>query len=221
MDVRMESGWKAALAAEFEQPYFIKLREFVRVQYRRHVCYPSGKEVCAAFDHCGLDQVRVVIIGQDPYHGPGQANGLCFSVADGVKIPSSLRNILKEIHEDLGLPIPDSGNLERWAKQGVLLLNAMLTVRASEASSHRGQGWEQFTDAVVEAVNREREGVVFLLWGSYAQKKGQRVDRERHFVLSSPHPSGLSAHRGFFGNRHFSQANAYLEDRGQTPIDWS
>ena len=138
-----------------------------------------------------------------------------------MKTPSSLRNILKEIHEDLGLPIPASGNLERWAKQGVLLLNAMLTVRASEASSHRGQGWEKFTDAVVEAVNREREGVVFLLWGSYAQKKGQRVDRERHFVLSSPHPSGLSAHRGFFGNRHFSQANAYLEDRGQTPIDWS
>ena len=221
MDVRMEPGWKAALDAEFEQPYFTQLREFVRDQYRNHVCYPPGKEVFAAFDHCGLDEVRVVIIGQDPYHGPGQANGLCFSVADGVKIPSSLRNIFKEIHEDLGLPIPSSGNLERWAKQGVLLLNAMLTVRASEASSHRGQGWEQFTDAVVEAVNREREGVVFLLWGSYAQKKGQRVDRDKHFVLSSPHPSGLSAHRGFFGNRHFSQANAYLEDRGQTPIDWS
>lgn len=217
----MEPGWKHALASEFEQPYFKQLAEFVRGEYQRNTCYPPSGNVFSAFDHCPLDQTRVVIIGQDPYHGPGQANGLCFSVADGVAIPSSLRNIFKEIHADLGLDIPASGNLERWASQGVLLLNAILTVRASEASSHRGQGWELFTDAVVQAVNREREGVVFLLWGAYAQKKGQNVNRDKHLVLTSPHPSGLSAHRGFFGNRHFSQANEYLNSMGKPPIDWS
>lgn len=217
----MEPGWKRALASEFEQPYFKQLAEFVRGEYQSHTCYPPSANVFSAFDHCPLDQTRVVIIGQDPYHGPGQANGLCFSVADGVPIPSSLRNIFKEIHADLGLDIPSNGNLERWARQGVLLLNAILTVRASEASSHRGRGWEQFTDAVVHAVNHEREGVVFLLWGAYAQKKGQRVDRNKHLVLASPHPSGLSAHRGFFGNRHFSQANEYLQSLGKPINDWS
>lgn len=221
MNVVLEASWKEALKPEFEKPYFLELTEFVRSEYQSTTCYPPGKLLFSAFDHCPLQSTRVVIIGQDPYHGPGQANGLCFSVADGVPFPSSLRNIFSEISSDMGLPKPETGNLERWADQGVLLLNAMLSVRANEAGSHRGKGWETFTDAVVEAVNTQRDGVVFLLWGAYAQKKGASIDRNRHHVLTSPHPSGLSAHRGFFGNKHFSQANAYLQSKGLKTVDWS
>lgn len=221
MNVRMEPGWKTALEAEFSEPYFASLASFVREEYKSQTCYPPGGLIFNAFEHCPLSEVRVVIIGQDPYHGPGQANGLSFSVADGVPFPSSLRNIFKEVQSDLGFDVPESGNLERWAKQGVLLLNAMLTVRANQAGSHRGKGWEQFTDAVVQAINDHRENAVFLLWGKYAQQKGRRIDREKHYVLESPHPSGLSAHRGFFGNKHFSQANNYLLRHKQQPIHWS
>lgn len=221
MKVSLEPGWHAALQGEFEQAYFQDLAEFVSGAYAARTCYPPADKVFAAFDHCPLEQTRVVIIGQDPYHGPRQANGLSFSVAGGVPIPSSLHNIFKEISSDLGLDKPTSGNLERWAKQGVLLLNSILTVEAQAAASHRRKGWETFTDAVVNEVNTQRQGVVFLLWGAYAQKKGANIDQERHSVLSSPHPSGLSAHRGFFGCQHFSKTNAYLEAQGQTSVNWS
>ncbi len=220
MDVQIEEGWKRRLAPEFEKPYFVRLTEFVRREYRTAVCYPPGRLIFNAFNLCPFDKVKVVIIGQDPYHGPGQAHGLCFSVNDGVPFPPSLQNIFKEIQADLGTPVPRSGNLTRWAEQGVLLLNATLTVRAHQAGSHQRQGWEEFTDAAIKALAEEREHLVFILWGAYAQKKGAFVDRARHLVLASAHPSPLSASNGFFGNRHFSQANAYLEQYGETPVKW-
>jgi uracil-DNA glycosylase len=220
MDVRIEESWKTRLQAEFEKPYFETLTQFVRGEYATTTVYPPGKEIFAAFDACPFDRVRVVILGQDPYHEPGQAHGLCFSVNDGVAHPPSLVNIFKEIASDLGKPMPASGNLMRWAQQGVLLLNATLTVRAHQAGSHQNKGWETFTDAVIHRLAEEREHIVFILWGSYAQRKGAFIDRNRHLVLQSPHPSPLSAYRGFFGNGHFSRANAYLEQHGCEPINW-
>ena len=220
MDVQIEQSWKQHLAPEFEKPYFVKLTKFVRQEYRTTTCYPPGKLIFNAFNLCPYDKAKVVIIGQDPYHGPGQAHGLCFSVNDGVPFPPSLQNIFKEIQTDLGTPVPQSGNLTRWAEQGVLLLNATLTVRAHQAGSHQNKGWEQFTDAVIHRLAQERENLVFILWGSYAQRKGEFIDRSRHLVLQSPHPSPLSAHRGFFGNRHFSRTNEYLTAHGIEPILW-
>lgn len=220
MDVRIESSWKAKLQEEFDKPYFRILTDFVRQEYSSGVVYPPARLIFNAFDLCPFDSVKVVIIGQDPYHGPGQAHGLCFSVNDGVQFPPSLNNIFKEIHEDLGKPIPTTGNLTRWERQGVLLLNATLTVRQHQAGSHQGKGWETFTDAVIRKLNDERENLVFILWGSYAQKKGAVIDRSRHLVLQSVHPSPLSAYAGFFGNHHFSQANRWLSDHGMTEIDW-
>ena len=220
MDVQIEQSWKQHLAPEFEKPYFVKLTKFVRQEYRTTTCYPPGKLIFNAFNLCPYDKAKVVIIGQDPYHGPGQAHGLCFSVNDGVPFPPSLQNIFKEIQTDLGTPVPQSGNLTRWAEQGVLLLNATLTVRAHQAGSHQRQGWEEFTDATIKALAEGREHLVFILWGSYAQKKGAFIDRSRHLVLASAHPSPLSAFHGFFGNKHFSLANAYLEQHGETPINW-
>lgn len=220
MEVKIAHSWKEHLQHEFEKPYFQQLAAFVKAEYQTAVVYPPGKEIFNAFDACNFDQVKVVIIGQDPYHGPGQANGLCFSVREGVRMPPSLMNIFKEIHQDLGKPIPATGNLERWAKQGVLLLNATLTVRASTPGSHQNKGWETFTDAVIKKVSDEKENVVFLLWGAYAQKKGEVIDRNKHLVLMSAHPSPFSADRGFFGCRHFSKANAYLKSKGLEEIDW-
>lgn len=220
MDVKIENSWKQALAAEFVKPYFEQLTQFVRSEYRRTTVFPPGKEIFAAFDATPFDQVKVVIIGQDPYHGVGQANGLCFSVRDGVELPPSLLNIYKELHDDLGVPIPASGDLSRWARQGVLLLNSTLTVRAHEAASHQGRGWEQFTDEVIMRLACDREHLVFILWGAYAIKKGAFIDRNRHLVITSPHPSPLSAYRGFFGSRPFSQTNNYLMQHGIEPINW-
>ena len=220
MDVRIEDSWRGRLQEEFDKPYFAQLTQFVRGEYAAGTVYPPGREMFAAFDACPFEQVRVVILGQDPYHEPGQAHGLCFSVNDGVQFPPSLVNIFKEIESDLGKPIPRSGNLMRWAQQGVLLLNATLTVRAHQAGSHQNKGWETFTDAVIRRLATEREHIVFILWGSYAQRKGAFIDRNRHCVLQSPHPSPLSAYRGFFGNKHFSRANEYLEQHGYKPIDW-
>ena len=220
MDVQIEEGWKKALAPEFEKPYFEQLTGFVRQEYRTTAVYPPGRLIFNAFNLCPFDKVKVVIIGQDPYHGPGQAHGLCFSVNDGVPFPPSLQNIFKEIHDDLGTPIPASGNLTRWAQQGVLLLNATLTVRAHQAGSHQGRGWETFTDAAIRTLAESREHLVFILWGAYAQKKGAFIDRGKHLVLTSVHPSPLSAYHGFFGNKHFSRANAYLAEHGETPIHW-
>lgn len=220
MDVQIEESWKQILSAEFEKDYFRQLTDFVRNEYRSTTVYPPGKLIFNAFNLCPFEQVKVVIIGQDPYHGPGQAHGLCFSVNDNVPFPPSLRNIFKEIQDDQGKPIPESGNLTRWAKQGVLLLNATLTVRAHQAGSHQRRGWEEFTDAAIRALAEQREHLVFILWGAYAQKKGAFIDRSRHLVLTSVHPSPLSAHNGFFGNRHFSRANEYLQQHGQTPIEW-
>lgn len=220
MNVQIEASWKEKLADEFEKPYFKELTDFVRQEYKTQVCYPPGHLIFNAFNLCPFDQVKVVIIGQDPYHGPGQAQGLCFSVNDGIPFPPSLQNIFKEIQTDLGKDIPASGNLTRWAEQGVLLLNATLTVRAHQAASHQRHGWEEFTDAVIRKLSEEREHLVFILWGAYAQKKGAVIDRGRHLVLASAHPSPLSAYHGFFGNRHFSLTNAYLEQYGKTPINW-
>ena len=220
MDVQIEDSWKRRLQPEFDKAYFKTLTDFVREEYRTGTVYPPGRLIFNAFNLCPFDRVKVVIIGQDPYHGPGQAHGLCFSVNDGVAFPPSLQNIFKEIHDDLGTPVPQSGNLTRWAEQGVLLLNATLTVRAHQAGSHQRQGWEEFTDAVIKALAEEREHLVFILWGAYAQKKGAFIDRSRHLVLASAHPSPLSAYHGFFGNKHFSLANAYLEQHGETPIKW-
>jgi uracil-DNA glycosylase len=220
MDVRIESGWKRALAAEFEQPYFKQLTDFVRLEYGRTTCYPPARLIFNAFDLCPFDEVKVVLIGQDPYHGPGQAMGLCFSVNDGIQFPPSLVNIFKEIQDDLGSPVPSTGNLTRWAKQGVLLLNATLTVRAHQAGSHQGKGWETFTDAAIRALVEQKEHLVFILWGSYAQRKGAFIDESKHLVLRSAHPSPLSAYKGFFGNHQFSRANAYLQQYGKTPIIW-
>ena len=220
MDVRIEESWKARLQEEFDKPYFSQLTAFVRSEYASHTVYPAGSNIFAAFDACPFERVRVVILGQDPYHEPGQAHGLCFSVNDGVQFPPSLVNIFKEIASDLGVPVPESGNLMRWARQGVLLLNSTLTVRAHQAGSHQNRGWETFTDAVIHRLATECEHIVFILWGSYAQRKGAFIDRNRHCVLQSPHPSPLSAYRGFFGNKHFSSANAYLVQHGYKPIDW-
>ena len=220
MDVKMEPSWKARLSGEFEQDYFVRLTDFVRQEYRHATIYPRGSEIFNAFAHCPFDRVKVVIIGQDPYHEPGQAHGLCFSVQDGTRFPPSLVNIFKEITDDVGRPTPKSGNLTRWADQGVLLLNATLTVRAHAAGSHQGRGWETFTDAVIRSLNAERQHLVYMLWGAYAQQKGACIDTARNLVLTSPHPSPLSARRGFFGNHHFSRANDYLVASGQTPIEW-
>jgi len=220
MHVKIETSWKKHLSEEFDKPYFGQLITFVKSEYQTQTVYPPGKEIFSAFDFCDFDSVKVVIIGQDPYHGAGQANGLCFSVQDGVRMPPSLVNIFKEIQSDLGKPIPKSGNLERWAKQGVLLLNATLTVRASSPGSHQHKGWEVFTDAVIKKISDEKEHIVFLLWGSYAQKKGEIIDRKKHHVLMSAHPSPFSADRGFFGNKHFSKTNDYLKNQGLQEIDW-
>ncbi|RLU01728.1 MAG: uracil-DNA glycosylase [Ketobacter sp.] len=220
--VKMEPSWKQHLLPQFQADYMQQLRQFLVQQKKAgKVIYPKGDEYFNAFNLTPFDQVKVVIIGQDPYHGPGQAHGLCFSVQQGVAFPPSLQNIFKEIHADLGLPIPKNGCLTHWAEQGVLLLNAVLTVEQSKAAAHQGKGWELFTDAAIKELNDQREGIVFLLWGSYAQKKGQIIDPKKHCVLKAPHPSPLSAHRGFFGCKHFSKANQYLESIGKSPIDWS
>ncbi|MBU3838594.1 MAG: uracil-DNA glycosylase [Candidatus Phocaeicola faecigallinarum] len=220
MNVQIEESWKEALMPEFSKDYFIRLTDFVRKEYHETTVYPPGKLIFNAFNLCPFDKVKVVIIGQDPYHGPGQAHGLCFSVNDGIQPPPSLVNIFKEINSDLGKPIPQSGNLTRWAEQGVLLLNATLTVRAHQAGSHQRRGWEEFTDAVIRKLAEEKNNLVFILWGAYAQKKGAFIDRNKHLVLTSVHPSPLSAHSGFFGNHHFSLANDYLVKNGKTAIDW-
>ena len=219
-DVKIESSWKAKLLEEFEKPYFQELTSFVKQEYLTQTIFPPGKEIFRAFDCCDFNSVKVVIIGQDPYHGPGQANGLCFSVRDGMRLPPSLLNIFKEIHKDLGKPIPSSGDLERWAKQGVLLLNATLTVRTSAAGSHQNKGWETFTDAVIKKISDEKENIVFMLWGAYAQKKGEIINRSKHYVLMSAHPSPFSADRGFFGGKHFSKTNEYLKTKGLKEIEW-
>lgn len=219
--VALEPGWKQALAGEFASPYMAELRAFLQAEKQRGVrVFPRGADIFNALNYTPFDQVKVVILGQDPYHGPDQAHGLCFSVRPGIDVPPSLVNIFKELQADLGIAPPGHGHLEKWARQGVLLLNAVLTVQAHNAASHAGRGWEKFTDAVIDRINREREHVVFLLWGSYAQKKGAIIDRTRHLVLTAPHPSPLSAHRGFLGCRHFSQANAYLVRHGIAPVDW-
>jgi len=220
--IKLEPSWLARLEPEFGQPYMRKLREFLQSEKRAgKQIFPPGPEFFNAFEHTPLQRVKVVILGQDPYHQPGQAHGLCFSVRPGVPVPPSLQNIFREIHDELGLAIPRHGHLTAWADRGVLLLNSVLSVECARAASHQGQGWETFTDRVIEVVNREREGVVFMLWGSYAQRKGAIIDTRRHCVLKAPHPSPLSAHRGFFGCGHFSAANDYLCRRGEEPIDWS
>lgn len=220
MDVKISAPWKELLGEEFDKPYFEELVRFVKQEYATRRVYPAGGNMFRAFDKCSPEQTKVVIIGQDPYHGPGQANGLCFSVGDGVQFPPSLVNIFTEVCSDTGRSMPVSGNLDRWAEQGVLLLNAVLTVRAHEAASHAGRGWERFTDAVVEKLSSVSDGVVYMLWGSYAQKKGAVVDPSRNCILKSVHPSPLSAYRGFLGCRHFSAANDYLVSRGKAPIVW-
>jgi len=220
MNVKIAESWKERLNAEFDKDYFTALTEFVRIEYSRTTIYPPGNLIFNAFNRCPFDEVRVVIIGQDPYHGPGQAHGLCFSVIDGIKHPPSLVNIFKEIENDLGIPYPRSGNLERWAKQGVLLLNSILTVEANSAGSHQNRGWEIFTDEVISILSNLKNNLVFLLWGSYAQKKGSAIDRSKHLVLESVHPSPLSANKGFFGNKQFTDCNEYLMFNGKKPIDW-
>lgn len=221
MHVKIHQSWKTFLQGEFEKPYFTKLANFVKHEYQAHKCYPPGRYIFAAFDHSHFDTTKVVIIGQDPYHGPNQANGLCFSVRNGIPHPPSLVNIFKEIEQDLGKSYPQSGNLERWADQGVLLLNATLTVRAYQAGSHQGQGWELFTDAVIQMLSQEKQGLIFLLWGGYAKKKSVLIDQNKHHILTSGHPSPLSANRGlWFGNKHFSKTNEILIQMGRKPIDW-
>jgi uracil-DNA glycosylase len=221
MNVTIHQSWKPYLEDEFNQPYYQNLRTFVENEYATQVCFPPEKQIFAAFNWCPLDELKVVIIGQDPYHGAGQANGLCFSVNDGIAHPPSLSNIFKEIKTDLGVPYPKSGNLERWAKQGVLLLNATLTVRAHEAGSHQKRGWEIFTDTVISTISNQKKGVVFLLWGGFAKQKAKRIDASKHSVLVTGHPSPLSANRGYwFGNKHFSKTNFLLEQVGEKPIAW-
>jgi uracil-DNA glycosylase len=220
MDVALEPTWKTALNPIFQSDSFTKLTDFVKQEYQQHQVFPPGKQIFSAFWQCPLPSVKVVILGQDPYHGEGQANGLAFSVAPGLPFPPSLLNIFKELKADLGIPMPPNGDLSRWAAQGVFLLNATLTVRANSAGSHQNQGWESVTDAVIQTISREREGVVFLLWGAYAQKKEELIDSKRHCILKAPHPSPLAAHRGFWGCKHFSKANDYLLASGQTPISW-
>lgn len=221
-DIQLEESWLQHLAIEFQQPYMRELKAFLAAEKKAGKrIFPRGGEIFNAFAHTPLDRVKVVVLGQDPYHGEGQAHGLCFSVQPGVRPPPSLKNIYKEIQRDLGIPSPDHGHLTAWAEQGVLLINSVLSVECGMAASHRGKGWERFTDKVIEVINSEREGVVFLLWGSYAQQKGAIIDSTRHCVLSTTHPSPLSAHRGFLGCGHFSATNDYLQARGETPIDWS
>ena len=220
MDVKIEESWKALLQEEFDKPYFAELIAFVKNEYAQTRIFPPGKLIFNAFNHCTVDNPKVVILGQDPYHGPGQAHGLCFSVPEGIEQPPSLQNIFKEIHDDLGTPVSRSGNLERWSDQGVLLLNATLTVRAHQAGSHQNKGWETFTDAVVRAIAQRKQGIVYMLWGSYAQRKGAIADPQRNCILKAVHPSPLSAYRGFFGSKHFSRANEYLQSIGKAPILW-
>jgi uracil-DNA glycosylase len=219
-EVQIEESWKKHLAGEFERPYFKELTTFVHDEYKESAVYPHPKNVFRAFDLCPFDEVKVVILGQDPYHGKGQANGLCFAVNEGVALPPSLQNIFKEIERDLGRPVEKSGDLARWAKQGVLLLNATLTVRARQAGSHQGKGWEAFTDAAIHMLSEERENLVFMLWGNYAKQKGKDIDWTNHLVLEAAHPSPFSADKGFFGCKHFSQANEYLKAHGKKPIEW-
>ncbi len=222
MSVKIDPSWLAVLQPQFDAPYFAQLKSFLVEERSHYTCYPKGGDIFAAFDHTPFDQVKVVILGQDPYHEPGQAHGLCFSVPAGIAVPPSLVNIIKEINSDLGTSIPlTSGNLTGWADQGVLLLNATLTVRAHQAGSHQRHGWEQFTDAAIRELSQRRQGIVFLLWGSYAIAKSQYIDRGKHHILTAPHPSPLSAYRGFFGCRHFSQTNSLLQQQGLTPIDWT
>ena len=220
MSVKIESSWHEVLKDEFEQPYFKKLIAFVKEEYATQQVFPPGNLIFNAFDKTPFDKVKVVLIGQDPYHGPGQAHGLAFSVQEGVTPPPSLRNIFKEIKDDVGKPVPKSGNLERWAVQGVLLLNATLTVRANTAGSHQKKGWEEFTDAAIKALSDKKDGLVFMLWGAYAQKKGAIINASKHHILQAAHPSPFAADKGFFGCRHFSKANAYLKQQGQQEIDW-
>lgn len=221
MPVKIEPSWGHQLHAEFEQPYYRELIQFVTAEYAEHTCYPTANQIFAAFDHTPFEKVKAVILGQDPYHGPNQANGLCFSVNDGIPVPPSLQNIFKEINVDVGHAPPAAGNLKRWADQGVLLLNATLTVRAHEAGSHQRKGWERFTSAVITKLSEEREGIVFMLWGGYAKKKGAGIDGAKHLVLTSGHPSPLSANRGYwFGNQHFSKANDYLIEQQKSAINW-
>lgn len=220
MEVKIEKSWKEVLQAEFDKPYFENLVGFVKQEYASHTIFPPAGQIFNAFNTCPFNNVKVVILGQDPYHGPRQAHGLCFSVNDGIQFPPSLQNIFKEINSDLGIPMPKSGNLTRWAEQGVLLLNATLTVRASQAGSHQGRGWEEFTDAVIKIISEKAENVVFILWGSYAIKKKALIDASKHCILTAPHPSPLSSYRGFFGCKHFSQTNTYLTSKGKTPIEW-
>lgn len=219
-DVKIHPSWKTAIAEEFSKPYFTALTEFLKKEYARETVYPPEKHIFRALNTTPLDEVKVVILGQDPYHGPGQANGLAFSVAPGIALPPSLKNIYKEIQSNLNVPFSASGDLEPWARQGVLLLNSTLTVRSHQAGSHQNKGWETFTDAIIRSINEQRKNVVFMLWGSYARKKAAFVDREKHFVLESPHPSPLSAHRGFLGNGHFGRANSYLAQKGEAKIRW-
>jgi uracil-DNA glycosylase len=221
MEVKIDASWRERLKGEFEKPYFKELTEFVKKEYKNEVVYPAPKHILRAFDLCPFEKVKVVILGQDPYHGKGQANGLCFAVNEGVALPPSLQNIFKEIESDLNESIKTKdGNLTRWAEQGVLLLNATLTVRASLAGSHQGRGWEQFTDAVINALSDEREHLVFILWGNYAKQKGAHIDRTKHLVIESPHPSPFSAYNGFFGSKPFSKANEYLRQHVEVSIDW-
>ncbi|QTE23447.1 uracil-DNA glycosylase [Polaribacter cellanae] len=221
MQVKIADSWKNILNQEFEKTYFKKLIGFVKNEYKNHTCFPKGQDIFASFDFCSFNDLKVVIIGQDPYHGPNQANGLCFSVKDGIPNPPSLINIFKEISKDLGKEPPQSGNLEKWAKQGVLLLNATLTVRAHEAGSHQKQGWETFTNEVIKQISKENENIIFLLWGGFAKKKAKLIDKKKHFILESGHPSPLSANRGYwFGNKHFSKTNEILKDLGKKEILW-
>lgn len=220
MDVKIAPTWKNRLLPEFEKSYFHDLVNFVKDEYSSYTVYPPGPEIFNAFEYCSFDDIKVVILGQDPYHGPDQAHGLCFSVRDGIKPPPSLVNIYKELKEDVGKKIPATGDLTHWAQQGVLLLNATLTVRARSAGSHQKKGWEEFTDAVIKLISQEKENTVFMLWGAYAQKKGSVIDRKKHLVLESPHPSPFSAHSGFFGCKHFSKANQYLKENGKNAINW-
>jgi uracil-DNA glycosylase len=220
MDIKIEASWKERLKDEFDQPYFINLTGYVKSEYAIQKIYPPGKLIFNAFEKCPFDKTKVVILGQDPYHEPGQAHGLCFSVPDGVSFPPSLQNIFKEIQNDLGVAIPRSGNLERWAEQGVFLLNATLTVRSHQAGSHQKKGWETFTDKVISLLSDSQDHLVFLLWGAYAQRKGELINPDRHLILRSVHPSPLSAHRGFFGNHQFSKTNEYLKIHGKTPVNW-
>lgn len=220
MEVKIENSWQQALQTEFDKPYFEQLVQFVKHEYATQTIFPPARQIFNAFDSCPLDDVRVVILGQDPYHGAGQAHGLCFSVNDGVAFPPSLLNICKEMADDMGKPMPASGNLQYLANQGVLLLNATLTVRSGQAGSHQGKGWETFTDAVIKTISDTKQNVVFLLWGAYAGNKSKLIDDSKHLVLKAPHPSPLSSYRGFFGCKHFSQANAYLLEKGLQPIQW-